>query len=75
MKPHCLSRKFNRPKLSDRWANTTSPEFIDGLMKSETFEKFFLKLEVGGHNAIPAFIGGDFDYETAPNGKSKRIDF
>ncbi len=67
-KPHCLSRDFARLELQAVWANHTGVAEIERVLKQPTFASFFHELEEGAHNAIPAFISGDFDYSTAPNG-------
>jgi hypothetical protein len=51
------------------WINKTTPEFVESVLEQNSYKDMFFVLEEGSHNAIPAFIAGDFDYETAPNGE------
>jgi tyrosinase len=67
--PHCLSRGFHYGSEMDEVAYLIRPEAIEKLLHLPSYDEFFLGLEEGPHNAIPAAIGGDFSFTVAPYGE------
>lgn len=64
--PHCLTRWFD-----DEWlGHYISPDSLAEIIREETYEKFFMALEMKAHDIIPTGIRGDFSAFTAPNGTS-----
>jgi tyrosinase len=71
--PHCLSRGFRDGSDMIEMGLIIQPEAIEKLLGLDDYHKFFLGLEEGPHNAIPAAIGGDFFYTVAPYGQSRHV--
>lgn len=69
--PHCLTRWFD-----EEWfGKYMNPAALEKLMASESYEQFFLALEMGPHDLIPMGVRGDMVAFTAPNGMSSTISY
>jgi tyrosinase len=68
---HCLSRSFvpDTEKRKEIGKNL-SPQHLAEVLRTQDFDRFWERLELGPHNAVPQIIRGDFFDVTAPYGMS-----
>lgn len=66
--PHCLSRE---PNNDTALAKHFSPDSIGRFLQSETYAEFEHEVELYLHNPMHVIIGGDFEWFTAPNGRTQ----
>lgn len=75
-KPHCLSRGFRDldGSLGHIDGSDITPESMEEVLSSETYEDFVKLMESRVHDAIPYGISGDFETFTAPYGMFSAVD-
>ncbi|KAF2237624.1 putative tyrosinase [Viridothelium virens] len=64
--PHCLSRGFLEGDELNKWTSQWQPSVIDGVLSTQTYANFSLRLEDGPHLSLPHIIHGDYSVGSAP---------